>query len=120
VPPLRLMVPPAALPFRILQRVAAALLPYVLVVVARHLDVVYITQLERYNNPRLWGWISRHWGVVLDGRAAIIQGAVLVAGIGLSYLHLPAITFYIAWVAAGMWLWARSASGCSSRPERSA
>ncbi len=106
----KLMAPLTAPLSRVLQRVAAALLPFAWVVVARHLDVVYITQLERYNSPRLWGWISRHWGVVLDGRAAILQGAVLVAGIVLSYLHLPAMTFYIAWVAAGMWLWARRSS----------
>ncbi len=110
MPRLKVTALPPTLPFRILQRAAAALLPYVLVVVARHLDIVYITQLERYNSLRLWGWISRHWGVVLDGRAAIVQGAVLLAGIVLARFHLPAVTFCIAWVAAGMWLWARRSS----------
>ena len=104
------MSPRIGLPSRSVRRAAAALLPYVGVVVTRHLDLVYLAQLERYKNPRLWGWISRHWGMVLDGQAALVQMAVLVAGVVLSWFHLPALTFFIIWVAAGMWLASRRPS----------
>jgi UDP-N-acetylmuramoyl-tripeptide--D-alanyl-D-alanine ligase len=80
------------------------------VVVARHLDLIYITQLERYNTARLRGWIARHWGIVLDGRGALVQVAVLGAGILLAWLRFPAIAFYIVWLSAGLWLRARWSS----------
>jgi len=104
------MSPRIGLLSRNLRRAAAALLPYVGVVVTRHLDLVYLTQLERYKSSRLWGWISRHWGMVLDGQAALVQMAVLLAGVVLSWFHLPALAFYIIWVAAGMWLAGRRPS----------
>lgn len=47
-------------------RAVTGLLPYVAVAVARHLDLIYLAQLERYNSVRLQGWIVRHWGIVLD------------------------------------------------------
>lgn len=104
------MSPRIGLLSRSLRRAAAALLPYVVVVVTRHLDLVYLTQLERYKSARLWDWISRHWGMVLDGQAALVQMAVLLGGMVLSWFHLPALAFYITWVGAGMWLAARRPS----------
>lgn len=104
------MSPRIGLLSRSVRRAAAALLPYVVVVVTQHLDLVYLTQLERYKSLRLWGWISRHWGMVLDGQATLVQMAVLLAGVVLSWFHLPALTFYIIWVAAGMWLAGRRPS----------
>jgi len=89
---------------RILSGASAALLPYLVVVIHRHLDFLYIAQLERYKSPRLWGWISRHWGIVLDGQAALVQMAVLSSGIALAWFHLPVMVFYIIWVVAGIWL----------------
>ncbi|MDD5559456.1 UDP-N-acetylmuramoyl-tripeptide--D-alanyl-D-alanine ligase [Candidatus Methylomirabilis sp.] len=89
------------------------------VVVTRHLDLIYLTQLERYNSARLRGWIARHWGIALDGRGALVQVAVLGAGILLAWLPLPDIpglghagtgTFYIVWLGAGIWLRARWSS----------
>ena len=93
-------------------RVVTGLLPYMAVVVARHLDLLYIIQLERYNSARLRGWIVRHWGVVLDSRGAIVQVAVLGTGILFGWLPLPlsGIAFYIVWLAAGIWLSARYSS----------
>lgn len=104
------MSPRIGLLSRSVRRAAAALLPYVVVVVTRHLDLVYLTQLERYKSARLWDWISRHWGMVLDGQAALVQMAVLLAGMVLSWFHLPALAFYITWVGAGMWLAGRRPS----------
>ncbi|MDE2180695.1 MAG: UDP-N-acetylmuramoyl-tripeptide--D-alanyl-D-alanine ligase, partial [candidate division NC10 bacterium] len=96
--------------FSLAGRAVTGLLPYMAVVVARHLDLIYITQLERYNTARLRGWIARHWGIVLDGRGALVQVAVLGAGILLAWLRLPAIAFYIVWLSAGLWLRARWSS----------
>ncbi len=104
MPGLHVMAHGTALLPRICRQVAAILLPYVSVVVARHLDLVYLTQLERYKSSRLWGWLCRHWGMALDGRAALVQAAVLITGVALARLHFPVVAFYIAWVAAGMWL----------------
>jgi UDP-N-acetylmuramoyl-tripeptide--D-alanyl-D-alanine ligase len=108
-----------ALGYSLAGRAVTGLVPYVAVVVMRYLDLIYVTQLERYNSVRLGGWIARHWGIALDGRGAIVQMAVLGAGILLAWLSLPAVpglrhagtgTFYIVWLAAGMWLRARWSS----------
>lgn len=89
---------------------ASALLPYAVVVVTRHLDLVYLAQLERYKSSRLWGWITRHRRVVLDPQASLIQAAVLAAGMALALLELHPIGLYVVWVAAGLWLAARRSS----------
>lgn len=100
-------------------RVVTGLLPYVAVVVARHLDLIYLTQLERYNSARLRGWIARHWRIILDGRGALAQVAVLGTGIVLAWSPLSSIPgfryagvgiWYIVWLAAGRWLSARYSS----------
>ncbi len=104
------MGPRTALVVLMLRRAAASLLPYVVLVVTKHLDFLYLAQLERYKSPRLWGWISRRWRMVLDAQAALLQAAVLVAGIILAWFRLPVIIFYMVWMAAGMWLSARRSS----------
>ncbi len=100
-------------------RVVTGLLPYAAVVVARHLDLIYLTQLERYSSARLRSWVARHWRIILDGRGALAQVAVLGAGIVLAWSPLSSIPgfgyagtgiLYIAWLAAGRWLSARYAS----------
>jgi len=104
------MGPRTALVVLMLRRAAASLLPYVVLVVTRYLDFLYLAQLERYKSPRLWGWISRRWRMVLDAQGALLQAAVLVAGIILAWFRLPVIIFYMVWMAAGMWLSARRSS----------
>ncbi|CBE69352.1 MAG: UDP-N-acetylmuramoyl-tripeptide--D-alanyl-D-alanine ligase [Candidatus Methylomirabilis oxygeniifera] len=100
-------------------RAVTGLLPYVAVAVARHLDLIYLAQLERYNGARLRGWIVRHWGIVLDGRGVLVQAAVLGAGILFACLPLSSILgfryvgigmLYIVWLAAGIWLRTRYTS----------
>ena len=100
-------------------RAVTGFLPYMAVVIMHHLDLIYLAQLERYNSARLRGWIARHWGLVLNGRGALVQVAVLGAGILLAWLPLPVIsgfrhtgtgTFYLVWLAAGMWLRSRWSS----------
>jgi UDP-N-acetylmuramoyl-tripeptide--D-alanyl-D-alanine ligase len=89
---------------RLIGRAAAALVPYGVVAASRHLDLLYIAQLERYASPRLWRWVARNWRLVVDRRAAAVQGAVLAVGITLANLNLPVVAFYATWVAAGLWL----------------
>ncbi len=104
------MTSPTGVLRRLLRWAAAALLPYAAIATTRHLDFVYLAQLERYRSARLWGWMTRHWGIVLDGQAALVQIAVLASGVVLSRLHLAVITIYLVWVAAGLWLAARRSS----------
>jgi len=101
--------PMARLP-RLFYRAAESLLSYGVVAAKRHLDFVYLAQLERYRSLRLCGWIPRHWRIVLDAREALVQTAVLAAGLVFATLHLPVVVFYVVWVAAGMWLAARRCS----------
>lgn len=100
-------------------RAAAGIFPYAAVVAARYLDLLYVAQLERYNSVRLGNWIARHRDIVLDGRGALAQMAVLAAGILLAWSPLPLVsdvplagvgTLYIVWLAAGMWHRARWSS----------
>ncbi|MBI2903578.1 MAG: UDP-N-acetylmuramoyl-tripeptide--D-alanyl-D-alanine ligase [Candidatus Methylomirabilis oxyfera] len=104
------MTSPRARPPRLLSRAGESLLSYGVVAAKRHLDFVYLAQLERYRSLRLCGWICRHWRIVLDPREAFVQTVVLVAGLVFASLDLPVVVFYIVWAAAGMWLGAR---GCS-------
>ena len=95
---------------RVIGRAAALLLPVVEILVARHLDFVYVTQLERYSSARLCDWMSRNLAIVLDAEAALIQVAVLIAGVALSGFHLPVVIFYLVWALAGTWLRGRRSS----------
>ncbi|HZY31964.1 MAG TPA: UDP-N-acetylmuramoyl-tripeptide--D-alanyl-D-alanine ligase [Candidatus Methylomirabilis sp.] len=104
------MTPPRARLPRLFSRAGESLLSYGVVAAKRHLDFVYLAQLERYRSLRLCGWIRRHWRIVLDPRGALVQTAVLVAGLVFASLDLPVVVFYVVWAAAGMWLGAR---GCS-------
>lgn len=90
----------------------AMVLPCMAVAVARHLDLVYLTQLERYSSARLRGWIVRHWSIVLDGRGGLTQLAVVGIGILLAWLPIPfsGVVLYIVWLAAGIWLSTRYSS----------
>ncbi|MGH7409664.1 MAG: Mur ligase family protein, partial [Candidatus Methylomirabilis sp.] len=104
------MAPRAPRLARAFRLAASALLPYAVVVATRHLDVVYLAQLERYKGSRLWGWITRHWRIILDPQAALIQAAVVAAGMALAMFKLHPIGLYVVWVAAGLWLAARRSS----------
>ncbi len=95
---------------RLLRWAPLAPVSYAAVVAARHLDLIYVAQLERYTSARLWRWILGHWRIVLEPEGAAVQVAVLSGGIALATLQRPAIWFYVAWVAAGIWLAARRSS----------
>lgn len=95
---------------RIARRIVAALMPYAVIVATRHLDLVYVAQLERYASARFLAWIARNWRVVLDGRSALLQTLVIAAGVALALLGLPIIGLYVVWVAAGLWSAARHSS----------
>src|SRR5574337_134025 len=93
-------------------RVVATVSPCMAVAVARHLDLIYVAQLERYNSACLQSWIVRHWGIALDGPGAVIQVTIVGIGILLAWLSLPfsGVVLYSVWLAAGIWLSARYSS----------
>ncbi|MGH7369968.1 MAG: Mur ligase family protein, partial [Candidatus Methylomirabilaceae bacterium] len=95
---------------RLLRWAALAPVSYAAVVAARHLDFIYVAQLERYKSARLWRWILGHRRIVLDPEGAAVQVAVLAAGMAFATLERPAVWFYLAWVASGIWLAARRSS----------
>lgn len=95
---------------RIARRIVTALMPYAVIVATRHLDLVYVAQLERYASPRFLAWIARNWRVVLDGGSALLQTLVIAAGVALALLGLPIIGLYVVWLAAGLWSAARHTS----------
>ena len=95
---------------RPLRWLALAPVSYAAVVAARHLDFVYVAQLERYKSDRLRRWILGHWRIVLDPEGAVVQAAVLTVGLALAALEWPAVWFYLVWMASGLWLAARRSS----------
>jgi UDP-N-acetylmuramoyl-tripeptide--D-alanyl-D-alanine ligase len=101
---------PMARPTRLLGRALGSILPHAAVALKRHLDFVYLSQLERYKSGRLIGWIPRHWGIVFDAPGALIQMAVLIAGLIVAPSRHPLLAFYIIWAATGIWVAARRLS----------
>jgi len=95
---------------RLAVRAISALLPYLLVVAGRHLDVLYVAQLERYDSRRVWRWIRLNRPVVVGGLEAAVQAAVLGAALALATVPLAGLWAYGVWVAAGAWLARRRAS----------
>jgi UDP-N-acetylmuramoyl-tripeptide--D-alanyl-D-alanine ligase len=83
---------------------------YVAVVASRHLDFVYVAQLERYKSDRLRRWVLGHWRIVLDPEGAVVQVAVLTAGLVLATLDRPVVWFYLVWMVSGLWLGVRRSS----------
>ena len=53
--------------------VARMVLPYAVVVVRRHLDCLYILQLERYRPDRYGRWLRGHWIRLIPGLEIALQ-----------------------------------------------
>jgi UDP-N-acetylmuramoyl-tripeptide--D-alanyl-D-alanine ligase len=104
------MASPIARLAQLFHRAAGLLLPHAAVAVKRHLDFVYLAQLERYKSARLAGWIPRHWSVVLDASGALVHIAVLAMGLVLASSRHALLAFYIIWAATGIWVAARRSS----------
>lgn len=95
---------------RTLWRAAGWTLPYLVLVVERHLDLVYIAQLERYQPGRFGLWVRRRPRLALDHRELGLQLAILAVGVaGLPFAFwLP--VFYLLWLGVGRWLHRRRPS----------
>ena len=75
-----------------------AVLPYVVVVVERQLDCLYILQVERYDPARYGRWLATH-------RRAVVGAAEITSQISLAILVLILSRAGIHWlVACGLWL----------------
>lgn len=85
-------------------------LPYPLLVANRHLDLLYIAQLERYKPGRLARWIRGNLPLALDGPELALQAALVGAGLALVRSTASAWAFLLAWTAAGWWLGRRRTS----------
>ena len=87
-------------------------LPYFLLVVQRHLDCLYILQLERYKPDRYAGWMRAHWRRVLPGVGAEIGIQILTVGAGawLVWRGVHWFVIYVLWLGAGHLLLRRRVS----------
>ena len=87
-------------------------LPYLLLVAERHLDCLYILQLERYKPDRYAGWMRAHWRRVLPGVEAEIGIQILTVGAGawLAWRGVHWLVIYVLWLGAGHLLLRRRVS----------
>jgi len=78
-------------------------LPYLLVVVQRHLDCLYILQLERYKPDRYARWVRTHWRQVLPRPEVEIglQALTVGAGVWLAARGIHWFVIYVLWLGAG-------------------
>ena len=89
---------------------ARLVLPYAVVVAARHLDCVYILQLERYKPDRYARWLGLHRGALLPGLEIALQilTVALAAVLGEGGIHWLAA--YAVWLGSGHVILARRRS----------
>lgn len=88
-------------PRSLLRGLARAVFPYAVVAIRRHLDCLYILQVERYNPARYAQWLGQHRRLVLGGievatQVLLIGIAPLLVGAGIHWLAVCAL-----WVGAG-------------------
>lgn len=89
---------------------ARLVLPYAVVIAARHLDCVYILQLERYKPDRYARWLGLHRGALLPGLEIALQilTVALAAVLGEAGIHWLAA--YAVWLGSGHVILARRRS----------
>ncbi len=89
---------------------ARLVLPYAVVVAARHLDCVYILQLERYKPDRYARWLGLHRRALLPGLEIALQilTVALAAVLGEAGIHWLAA--YAVWLGSGHVILARRRS----------
>jgi len=86
---------------------ARVALPYALVVVQRHLDCVYILQLERYKSDRYARWLGPHRRSVLAVGEIVWQLVTVVLGGVLAGAGVHWLAAYLVWLGTGHLLLAR-------------
>jgi UDP-N-acetylmuramoyl-tripeptide--D-alanyl-D-alanine ligase len=87
--------------------VTRILFPYALLVVERHLDCLYILQLERYKPDRYARWLRGHWRVVLGGLEITMQLLTVALAALLARAGVHWLAAYGLWVGTGRLLLAR-------------
>jgi UDP-N-acetylmuramoyl-tripeptide--D-alanyl-D-alanine ligase len=85
-------------------------LPYLALVGERHLDLVYIAQLERYQPGRFLRWARRKPWLAVEAGEVGLQVVVLAAGIVSLPFAFSLPLFYLAWLGLGLWLAGRRRS----------
>ncbi len=85
-------------------------LPYAMVVVRRHLDCIYVLQLERYKPDRYWVWLRAHRRAVLTWREVVLQGLTVILAVSLERARIHGLVAYVLWVGVGHIILARQTS----------
>ncbi len=89
-------------PVTALTWVAWMALPYAGVVVRRHLDCIYILQLERYKPDRYARWIRGHWIRLIPGLEIALQVVtVFSAPLLIALLGYHWVMAYLLWLGTG-------------------
>lgn len=89
---------------------ARLLLPYAVVVAARHLDCVYILQLERYKPDRYARWLGLHRRAALPGLEIGLQILTVALALVLGQVGIHWLAAYGVWLATGHVILARRRS----------
>ncbi|HSD51537.1 MAG TPA: Mur ligase family protein [Candidatus Methylomirabilis sp.] len=92
-------------------------LPYAVVVVQRHLDCLYILQLERYKPDRYGRWLRGHWIRLIPGLEIVLQVlTVFFAPLSIVLLGFSWAMAYLLWLATGhLILWRHRSLQVSQR-----
>jgi len=85
-------------------------LPYLLVVVARHLDCLYLLQLERYKPDRYCRWLSLHWRRVLPLLEIGLQILTVLVTAAVVGMRIHGLVAYLLWLGVGHLILMRRAS----------
>lgn len=86
---------------------ARVALPYALVAIQRHLDCLYLVQLERYMPNRYAHWLRRHWHRLVDGWELTLQLLALVLAALLPRAGIHWLVAYVLWAGSGYFALAR-------------
>ena len=89
---------------------ARLVLPYAVVVAARHLDCVYILQLERYKPDRYGRWLGLHRRAALPGLEIALQTLTVALAVVLGEAGIHWLAAYGVWLATGHAILARRRS----------
>ncbi|MFI5338752.1 MAG: Mur ligase family protein [Candidatus Methylomirabilales bacterium] len=81
--------------------VARVALPYALVVVQRHLDCIYILQLERYKADRYARWMRAHRRMVVPTPEIWLQILTVAVALLLGWVGVHWLAVYGLWLGTG-------------------
>jgi UDP-N-acetylmuramoyl-tripeptide--D-alanyl-D-alanine ligase len=88
--------------------VARLAFPYALVVVQRHLDCIYLLQLERYKPDRYSRWARAHRQMLLPAVEPRLQVPTVILSVLLAGMGVHWLVVYVLWLGTGHIILARS------------